>query len=104
MFEPLPVHNTLVVVVHCDGEDLLCSVLTYHVLVERRFDVGGLGNYQRASGERILHLFVFVQGRGAVLNALFADQERRCRSAGIAGVGCGTRYEVLHRPRAFAAE
>jgi ABC-type microcin C transport system permease subunit YejB len=48
--------QAFVVVVNGDGEHLLGGVLTDHMLIEKLFDLGGLGN---AEGRLVLAGIVF---------------------------------------------
>ena len=47
VFEPFPVQNPFIVIVDRDGEDFLGAILPDHVVIERRLDVGRLGNDER---------------------------------------------------------
>jgi len=94
------------VIVDRDGEDFLGAILANYVVIERRFDVGRLGDHERQGRGRLLCALMFVvgQGLGAALNALLTDQQRRRRLAGAAGVWLGTGGEVLNCVLTLAAE
>ena len=67
--------NTLVVVVHRHGQDLLGPLLLNHVLVHYGLDFHGLGNGDAAGG--LFLLIFFLDDLVAQLDALIADVYRR---------------------------